>query len=64
MMTHAAVNAERHVTYAIWRKTMSEPRLEDDIATGQADECEDCGNFIHTCECDSGEPDRMYGDQN
>jgi hypothetical protein len=42
---------------------MSEPRLEDDIATGQADDCEDCGNFIHACACDSGEPDRMYGDE-
>jgi hypothetical protein len=61
MMMHAAVNAVQHVTYAIWRKTMSEPRLEDDIATGQADECEDCGNFIYECVC--GEPDRMYGDE-
>jgi hypothetical protein len=40
---------------------MSEPRLEDDIATGQADECDDCSNFIYECVC--GEPDRMYGDE-
>jgi hypothetical protein len=63
MMTHAAVNAVHHVTYVIWRKMMSEPQyLEgDDVAL--KDECDECGNFIHTCECDTGEPDRMYGDE-
>ena len=42
---------------------MSEPQwLEgDDVAL--KDECDACGNFIHTCECDTGEPDRMYGDE-
>jgi hypothetical protein len=59
-MTHAAVNAEQHVTYAIWRKTMSEPQLDDPIATGESDECEDCGYFIYECTC--GEPDEMYGE--
>lgn len=37
---------------------MSEPREEDDIAAGKADDCEDCGNFIHTCACN--EPDEPY----
>ena len=42
--------------------TMSEPRLEDDEAAGKDnDECEDCGNFMHSCACN--EPDRMYGDE-
>jgi hypothetical protein len=47
----------------IVRKIMSEPQyLEgDDVAL--KDECDECGNFIHTCECDTGEPDRMYGDE-
>ena len=42
---------------------MSEPQyLEgDDIAL--KDECDECGNFIHACECGNGEPDRMYGDE-
>ena len=40
---------------------VTEPRLEDDVAF--YDECNECGNFIHTCACDSGEPDRMYGDE-
>ena len=35
---------------------MSEPRLEDDAAF--FDECSECGNFIHTCEC--GEEDEDY----
>jgi hypothetical protein len=62
-MMHAAVNAAHYVTYVIWRMTMSEPQyLEgDDVAL--KDECDNCGNFIHTCTCDSGEPDRMYGDE-
>lgn len=37
---------------------MSEPQLDDPIALGDSDECKDCGNFIHACEC--GEPDEMY----
>ena len=42
--------------------TMSEPRLEDNEAAGKDnDECEDCGNFMHSCACN--EPDRMYGDE-
>jgi hypothetical protein len=61
MMTHAAVNAVQHVTYATWRKMMSEPQLDDPIATGESDECEQCGCFIYECVCN--EPDRMYGDE-
>lgn len=38
-----------------------EPPLNDDVATGQADECDQCGCFIYECVCN--EPDRMYGDE-
>lgn len=43
---------------------MTEPREEDDIATGKSDECEDCGNFIYSCSCDEqDEPyDVIYAD--
>lgn len=39
---------------------MSEPRwLEgDDIAL--RDDCEECGNFIHTCACGEPDPDEAY----
>ena len=37
---------------------MSEPRLEDDVAFH--DECDECGNFIHTCVCEQEDPDRMH----
>jgi hypothetical protein len=36
---------------------MSEPREEDDIAAGKADECTDCG-YILACVCN--EPDEPY----
>ena len=61
MMTHAAVNAAQHVTCATWRKMMSEPREDDDIAIDKDAECDDCGCFIFECVCN--EPDRMYGDE-
>jgi hypothetical protein len=39
---------------------MSEPQyLEgDDVAL--KDECDECGNFIFTCECNEPDPDRMH----
>jgi hypothetical protein len=37
---------------------MSEPREEDDTALGKDNECEDCGNFMFTCECK--DPDKMH----
>jgi len=41
-----------------------EPPLDDDIALGKTDDCEDCGRFIYECICsESNEPDRMYGDE-
>ena len=40
---------------------MNEPEVDDPAARGLAEECEDCGNYIHACECN--EPDRMYGDE-
>lgn len=62
-MTPAVTNVVQRARYAIWRKMMSEPQyLEgDDVAL--KDECDECGNFIHACECGTGEPDRMYGDE-
>lgn len=41
-------------------KKMSEPRyLEgDDIAL--RDECDECGNFIHSCECMPYDPDTLH----
>jgi hypothetical protein len=41
---------------------MSEPRLEDDVAFYE--ECSECGNFIHTCECESEDPDRLHDELN
>jgi len=35
-----------------------EPPLDDDVALGNDDECEECGCFIYECVC--GEPDLMY----
>ena len=40
---------------------MSEPQQDDPVATGQLDECDQCGCFIYECVCN--EPDRMYGDK-
>ena len=41
---------------------MSEPRLEDDVAFYE--ECDQCGNFIHTCECEAEDPDRLHDELN
>lgn len=38
-----------------------EPQQDDPVATGQSDECDQCGCFIYECVCN--EPDRMYGDE-
>jgi hypothetical protein len=38
--------------------TVTEPRLEDDVAF--FDSCDECGNFIHTCVCETEDPDRMH----
>lgn len=40
---------------------MSEPELDDPVATGQADECDHCHNFMYACICNEG--DHMYGDE-
>ena len=40
---------------------MTEPKLDDDIAIGKGDTCDDCTNFIHTCECwEDKNADRMH----
>jgi hypothetical protein len=35
-----------------------EPRVDDDIALGKDDECDECGCFIWECIC--GQPDVTY----
>lgn len=63
MMMHVAVNAVQPARYATWRKTMSEPQYLEGDDTALKDECEYCGNFIHTCECAEPDPDRMHDDR-
>ena len=58
MKTPAVANVVQRARYVTWRKMMSEPRLEDDVAFH--DECDECGNFIHTCVCEQEDPDRMH----
>lgn len=62
-MTPAVANVVQRARYVIWRKKMSEPQYLEGDDAALKDECDVCGNFIHTCECDTGEPDRMYGDE-
>ena len=38
-----------------------EPQLDDDIALGKDEVCEDCGELMSDDAC--GEPDRMWGDE-
>jgi hypothetical protein len=38
---------------------MSEPQYLDGDDAALKDECDLCGNFIHTCECEP-DPDRMH----
>ena len=33
----------------------------DDVAL--KDECDECGNFIHSCDCQTDDPDRMHDEQ-
>jgi hypothetical protein len=61
MMMLVVHNAVHHATSVTWRKIMSEPPLEDDIALGKDKECDDCGCFIYECVCN--EPGRMWGDE-
>ena len=37
---------------------MSEPRVDDDIAPGKDDSCEDCGEQFRDCDCH--DPDVCY----
>ena len=37
---------------------MSEPRVDDDIALGKDDSCDDCDERLRDCECH--EPDVCY----
>jgi hypothetical protein len=39
-------------------KIMSEPRVDDDIALGKDDSCENCDERLRDCEC--YEPDVCY----
>jgi hypothetical protein len=63
MMTPAVANVVQRARYATWRKMMSEPQYLEGDDFALKDECDECGNFIHSCECGNGEPDRMYGDE-
>jgi hypothetical protein len=38
-----------------------EPPIDDDIALGKDEVCEDCGDLMIDDTC--GEPDRMWGDE-
>ena len=40
--------------------TMSEPQYLEGDDAALKDECDECGNFIHTCECNEPDPDRMH----
>jgi hypothetical protein len=44
---------------------MSEPQWMqgDDAALGLDEECSDCGNFIHACECGT-DPDKLHDEMN
>jgi hypothetical protein len=53
------------VKSAIWRTTMSEPRLEDDIALGKNQDCDDCEQSEDECPCSESAYDtleEMYDD--
>ena len=39
---------------------MSEPQYLEGDDAALKDECESCGNFIFTCECEAEDPDRMH----
>ena len=63
MIQKSVLHVAQHVRYVGQKeKMMSEPQQDDPVATGQSDECDQCGCFIYECVCN--EPDRMYGDEN
>ena len=39
---------------------MSEPQYLEGDDAALKDECDECGNFIHTCICEQEDPDRMH----
>jgi hypothetical protein len=58
-------NAVHYVKSAIWRKMMSEPRLEDDIAIGKNQDCDECDSSEDDCTCADSAYDtleEMYDD--
>jgi hypothetical protein len=60
-ITMYVVTADYVKSAEIVRQKMTEPQQDDPVATGQSDECDQCGCFIYECVCN--EPDRMYGDE-
>lgn len=60
MMTHAVASAVQRAKSVTWRKMMSEPQYLEGDDAALKDECDECGNFIHTCECEAVDPDRMH----
>ena len=60
MKMHVAVSVVLSARYVIWRKKMSEPRLEDDVALGINQDCDECEQSEDECTCgDAFEPDRL-----
>lgn len=59
-MTPAVANVVQRAKYVIWRKKMSEPQYLEGDDAALKDECDECGNFIHTCICEQEDPDRMH----
>jgi hypothetical protein len=58
-------SVEHCVKSVIWRTTMSEPRLEDDIAIGKNQDCDECDESEDDCTCAESAYDtleEMYDD--
>ena len=54
----AGVWKSKHLPSFMKGKIMSEPRVDDDIALGKDDSCDNCDERLRDCECH--EPDVCY----
>ena len=50
MKMRVVVNAVRFARYVIWRKKMSEPRVDDDFALGKLDDLDEDGEPVEADE--------------
>lgn len=50
MKMRVVVNVAQRAIYVIWRKKMSEPRLDDDFALGKLDDLDEDGEPIEVDE--------------